>query len=195
MPGTNPDDKIDILFAFFYKNSEIVLSALTKMRTKYENLLKAVPENSLLEIIAKREYLHSPIYARISEIDKILLSAIPTMFHTEKPNSEQDLNAKIQSLLSVHGKFNREYPELLFGITNYRADHSQDNLVIETKYIRKNTTPSKATEGIAADITKIQSAYGVYFIVYDPDRAIINDDLFIKSFEEKRNDCHVKIYR
>jgi hypothetical protein len=165
------------------------------MRAKYENLLKAAPENSLIEIIAKSEYLHSPISVRVSEIDKILLSAIPKMFHPEKPKNEPDLNAKIQALLSEYGEFNREYPELLFGITNYRADHSQDNLVIETKYIRKGTTPSKATEGIAADITKIQNAYGVYFIVYDPDRAIIDDDLFIKSFEEKRRDCYVKIYR
>jgi hypothetical protein len=194
-PGTNPDDKVDILFNFFYKNSVTIFSALPKMRSKYENLLKAVPENSLLEIIAKSEYLHSPVYARVSEIDKILLNVIPKMFHPEKPKNEFDLNAKIQVLLSGYGKFDREYPGLLFGITNYIADHSQDNLIIEAKYIRKGTTPSKATEGIAADITKIQSAYGVYFIVYDPDRAIIDDELFIKSFEEKRRDCYVKIYR
>jgi hypothetical protein len=83
---------------------------------------------------------------------------------------------------------------LLFGITSYKADHSQNNLVIEAKFIRQGTTPSKVTEGTAADITKIQGAYGVYFIVYDPDKAIIDDNKFIKSFEEKRNDCYVRIY-
>jgi 7-cyano-7-deazaguanine synthase in queuosine biosynthesis len=195
LPGTNPDDKIDILFNFFRKNSTTVFSALTKMKSKYENLLKAVPENSLLEIIDKREYLYAPFYARVSEIDKTLKDAIPKMFQTEKPKNELDLNSKIQAFLSGYGKFEREYPELLFGITNYRADHSQDKLIIETKYIRNGTSPSKATEGIAADITKIHKDYGVYFIVYDPDRAIIDDTSFITSFEEKRNDCYVRIYR
>jgi 7-cyano-7-deazaguanine synthase in queuosine biosynthesis len=194
-PGTNPDDKTDILFRFFCRNSRTIFYALTKMRTKYENLLNAVPNNSLLEIIAKREYIHSPVYTRVSEIDKVLLNVIPKMFHTEKPKNEADLNDKIQSLLSSYGKFEREYPPLLFSITNYTADHSQDNLIIETKYLRNGTTPSKATEGIAADITKIQNTYGVYFIVYDPHRAITDDDLFVKSFEEKRIDCYVRIYR
>jgi 7-cyano-7-deazaguanine synthase in queuosine biosynthesis len=194
-PGTNPDDKVDILFEFLRKNSVTIFNALAKMRTKYENLLKEEPVNSLLEIINKREYLHSPIYARFSEIDKILKNAIPKMFQTEEPKNEGDFNSKIQALLSVHGKFEREYPELLFGITNYRADHSQDKLIIEAKYVRKGTPPSKATEGISADITKIQNSYGVYFIVYDPKRAIPDDDLFISSFEEKRRDCYVRIYR
>jgi hypothetical protein len=35
-----------------------------------------------------------------------------------------------------NGIFNREYPVLRFGITSYKADHSQDILLIETKYFR-----------------------------------------------------------
>jgi 7-cyano-7-deazaguanine synthase in queuosine biosynthesis len=194
-PGTNPDDKMDILYDFISRNNNSILSAARKMQYKFDNLKQPIPKNSLIEMINNREFLNSPFYTRVDEINKILLNAIPKMFQDQKPKNESDLNDKIQALLSSHGKFSREYPELSFGITNYRADHSQDKLIIESKYIREGTTPSKATEGISADITKIQNSYGIYFIVYDPYRAIIDDDLYVTSFEEKRDNCYVRIYR
>jgi 7-cyano-7-deazaguanine synthase in queuosine biosynthesis len=194
-PGTNPDDKIDILYEFIRKNNTSILFAARKMQYKFDDLKQPIPKNSLIEMVNNREFLNSPFYVRVDEINKILLNAIPKMFQDQKPINESDLNDKIQALLSSHGKFSREYPELSFGITNYRADHSQDKLIIEAKYIRKGTTPSKATEGISADITKIQNFYGICFIVYDPYRAIIDDDLYVTSFEEKRDNCYVRIYR
>jgi hypothetical protein len=192
---SNPNDKLDVLYDFILRNNNSILSAVRKMQYKSDNLQKIIPNNSLLKMIANREYLYSPIYARVKEIDNILITAVPQMFQTEKPKNEPDLNSKIQALLSSYGKFEREFPSLLFGVTNYRADHSQDYLIIETKYVRKGTTPSKATEGIAADITKIPDLYGIFFVVYDPDHEIIPDDKFISSFEQKRNNCYVRIYR
>jgi len=68
-------------------------------------------------------------------------------------------------------------------------------LVIEAKYIRGKTTPSKVSEGIAADITKYGSKnYQILFIVYDPGRAISNDDRFCGDFDSAGN-CIVKIFR
>lgn len=68
-------------------------------------------------------------------------------------------------------------------------------MIIESKYIRDNTTPSKATEGIAADIVKIPDDYGVLFVVYDPYGSIVDIDAFVAPFEQKRKNCYVRIYR
>jgi hypothetical protein len=94
-----------------------------------------------------------------------------------------------------NGIFNREYPILRFEINSYKADHSQDIFLIETKYLRAKTSPSAASNGIAADITFVQNAYVLYFIVYDPEHQILSDDDFIHGFESTRNNCFIRIYR
>jgi len=106
------------------------------------------------------------------------------------------MNDKVQGLLSTKGGFSREYPSLQFGETAYRADHAKDGLIIESKYPRGKTTKSAVSEGIAADITKISvSVAGILFIVYDPERKITDDDVFVDAFEAKRQNCFVRIYR
>jgi hypothetical protein len=75
-------------------------------------------------------------------------------------------------------------------------DHSwhEQHLLIEAKFIRNSTSPSKASEGIAADLIKYPSEVHVMFVVYDPNRAIPNDDKFRSEFEKKRP-CTVFIIR
>ena len=68
------------------------------------------------------------------------------------------------------------------------------DLLIEAKYIRKGTTPSKASEGIAADITKYSAYKFILFVVYDPDRGISDDINFKQDIEGKRN-CLTSIVR
>lgn len=110
--------------------------------------------------------------------------------------NENDLNNKIVGILnSADERWIREYPVIEFGITNYRADSSFDRLIIETKYIRGDTSPSKITDGIAADITKIPAEQNVFFIIYDPERQIKDDEGFCLSFMNRKNNCFVKVYR
>jgi hypothetical protein len=195
MPGNNPETKVEELYMFICRNNSTILAAAKKMQDRYENLLQEVPHNSLLEMLAQREYLRSPIFNRVYEINNALLKAIPLMFQREKPKNENAFNDRIQTMLSTYGKFEREYPILQFGITSYKADHSQDYLIIESKYIRGSTSPSTASSGIASDITLIPTDYGILFVVYDPERKISSDDIFINSFEEKRKNCFVRIFR
>lgn len=131
----------------------------------------------------------------VEEIDVILKKAIPDVFQREKPKNENDFNDKLHGLLNVHSEFSREYPVLQFGLSSYRADQAQGDLIIESKYIRGKTSPSVASEGIAADITKVPENYGVLFVVYDPERQIPDDDVFIQAYEGKRKDCYVRMYR
>lgn len=195
-PGKNADDSLNEIYDLFRRYGDSILRATTIMRMKHDNLRKAVEKFSFLDMVNNREYLKTPMDIRVTEIDKILKENISIMFHSEKPKNENDMNDKIKALLGAASKnFSREFPVIKFGITNYRADLSQESLLIEGKYIRKGTSPSVASTGIAADITEISDEYGIMFIVYDPDRAIIEDTEFITSFESKRKNCYVCIYR
>lgn len=193
--GTNPEDKVDALFNFISKNNALVMQGVKNMRNKHDDLLQERNENSLLKMLAQGEILRSPVLMKVFELDNILSSTIPKIFKAEKPKNENDFNDKIEGILSTQGKFEREYPPLLFGLTKYIPDHSKDFLLIESKYIRGKTSRSKASEGIAADITKAPDVYGIFFVVYDPDRSITDDKEFIESFERKRIDCYVRVYR
>ena len=82
-----------------------------------------------------------------------------------------------------------------FGLTAYKADHGEGNLIIESKFIRGGTSPSVAVQGITNDIVQIPLDYGIMFVIYDPDRAITDDEKYITSLEKARSACHVKIYR
>jgi len=191
----NADDKLDEIYDLVCRYGMSVIEAATRMRNKYDDLTRPINKNSLLGIISERQYMQTPFFNRVSEIDVILKKAIPDIFQSEKPKNEDDFNAKLHGVLNVHSEFTREYPVLQFGLSAYRADQAQGNLIIESKYIRGKTAPSVASEGIAADITKIPDGYGILFVVYDPEHRITDDDLYIKTFENKRKDCYVRVYR
>lgn len=194
--GSNADDKLDEIYGMVCRYGKSIMDAAMKMRNKFDNDLSLpINPNSLLGIISERQYMKSPILCRVNSIDAFLQETIPTMFQREKPKNENDLNDKIEAILKANGDFARESPSLQFWRTEYKPDHAQDKLLIESKYVRGATTPSKITEGIAADMTKAPAEVGFLFIVYDPDRQIPDDKQFAKAFEEKRKDCYVRVYR
>ena len=105
-------------------------------------------------------------------------------------------NDKLSAILNTQSNFAREYPIVQFGIATFKPDQSQDTLLIESKYLRGQAMiPSRATEDIAADVTKAPSECGLFFVVYDPERKIVDDGAFIQAFESKRGNCFVRIYR
>jgi len=76
-------------------------------------------------------------------------------------------------------------------------DHSfsSHNLLIETKYLRGSTTPSKITDALGADIIKYPTESNLMFIIYDPQRMIADDHDFTSTFESKRNNLTIHIVR
>lgn len=195
-PCDNPEDSLQQIHDLLMRYGDSVMRAAMQIQLKYEDLRSPIAENSFLKIISNRDYLKTPFQRRIEEIDKKLQVSIPLMFNTEKPKNENDFNDKIISLLkTADERWLREYPTIAFGITSYRGDGYYDGLIIESKYIRTNTSPSKVVEGIAADITQISEEQNVFFVVYDPERRIIDDERFCNSFMKKKPNCVVKIYR
>jgi REase_DpnII-MboI len=85
-----------------------------------------------------------------------------------------------------------EHPIVSFAGARIAPDHAlpRTDLLIEAKYVRGGTTPSKASEGIAADLTKYPQRKHTLFIVYDPHTAILDPHEFQYDFES-RGKCTV----
>jgi REase_DpnII-MboI/Queuosine biosynthesis protein QueC len=173
------------------------MEALNRIRNKHDKLAKKIPAGSLLKLIAEREYLKTPVLWLVENVCAKMKAAIPIAFQKNGPKDEPDFNDKVSAILNAEkNNFEREYPAIRFGIATTIPDHSwhEQNLLIESKFIRSSTTPSKASDGIAADLMKYPSEVHVLFLVYDPHRAISDDDKFRSAFEKKRP-CTVCIVR
>ena len=64
-------------------------------------------------------------------------------------------------------------------------DHGEDDsdILIEAKYLRGATSPTKVSDAMAADLTKYPQGRHILFVVYDPQRMIRDDQVFKRDFE------------
>ncbi len=197
MPELNEDDAVEKVWNLCRRHGEQVLKAIIRMRNIYDNPFSRIPEGSFLQMVSEREYLKEPIQRLIEAICKRLKNALPIAFQKNKPKDENDLNDKINSIIiSDKEEYAREHPAVSFGLTKVIPDHSFNKyqLLIETKYIRGSTSPSKASESIAADLTKYPAESHILFIIYDPDRSIVDDEKFKRDFE-KTGRCTLCVIR
>lgn len=193
----NDNDRAEYLWDLYHRHGNAVKSALVKMRDEYDDIFSSVPEkDSLLNLISDREYLKEDIVRLADALEPVIIRGIGEMFIKNRPKNEPDLNEKLGALLRTHdSKFRSEYPTTSFACAKVIPDHQlpDTDVLIEAKYIRTNTTPSVATEGISADLTKHQDKYTL-FAVYDPDHKIPSDEIF-KSDIESRGRNRVLVIR
>ncbi|NHM28098.1 hypothetical protein G7K71_14135 [Desulfofundulus sp. TPOSR] len=179
------------------RHGEQVLKAMKRMRDLHDDPFFKISEGSLLHMISEREYLKEPVQRLVEVMCRRLQKALPIAFQKNKPKNENDLNDKINAILaSDSDDYEREFPAVSFGLARVVPDHSFHNkdLLIESKYIRASTSPSKASEGIAADLIKYPMNCHILFIVYDPERSIVDDEKFKRDFE-RSNRCTLCIIR
>ncbi len=197
VPGMSEEQAIDDVFDLCRRHGEQVLKAIRRMREIHDHPFKALPERCFLHMVNEREYLKEPVQRLVESICKLLWIAIPIAFKRNPPKDELDFNDKVAAILQCDkNKFEREHPAVKFALARVVPDHSlaDYNLLIESKYVRGPTSPSKVTEGMAADLTKNRSSSYTLFIVYDPAGAIVPVEDFIKDFEEKGH-CKVCVIR
>jgi len=175
------------LWKLFRRHSESVKSALSNIRIEFDDIFSTIPgKDTLLSLISNREYLKDDSIRIVEKLCQILDNSVSEMFATHKPKDEPDLNQKVGALLRSHyEEIRSEYPTKSFALAKVVPDHQWESsdILIETKYIRSSTTPSVATEGIAADLTKYPKNKFILFVVYDPEHKIKTDNVFKKDIE------------
>lgn len=194
--GKRNTDKINKVFNLTQNHTNQVLSAIQRIKL-LDNPLEPKRNNTIHSYIDNREYLKPPIQRLKEKICSKLLVAIPEAYDHEKPKHENALNDLINAvLMAERNDYEREFPYFKFSISKTIPDHSYTDidLLIEAKYLRKNTAKSHITDGIAADLTKYPEDKFKLFIVYDPERRISNDNGFKRDFENKPN-CAIQIIR
>jgi len=198
IPGANEEEAVEKIWNLCRQHGQQVEMAIRRMREVFDKPFEEIPENSLLKMVADREYLKEPVQKLVNDICQRLRKAIPIAFPAKNlPKSENDLNDKVAAFLdSYKSEFEREHPAVLFAGARTIPDHSHSkyDLLVETKYARGSTTPSKVSDGIAADLVKYPQGHHILFIVFDPGRSIIDDEKFAKDFEDKGH-CTVCIIR
>jgi len=190
-------DAVEKLWQLCNCHGKQVVKAIKEICRQCDDPCYTVQSGSLLQLIKDREYMKDDSKRLAERIAKRLSESVPIAFQRRAPLNENEVNDQIQAFLqSDKDTFQREFPLTTFALSKVIPDHEaiQHDLLIEAKYVRKGTSPSKITDGIASDITKYSSAKFILFVVYDPIRGILQDDQFRKDIENKR-DCLVCIIR
>ena len=194
---TSENQAVEKVYCLCRRHGIQVAKAMNRMRNEHEDLYQELPENSLLQLISDREYLNDPVERMVNSLKEIIRVAIPGMFSTNPPTNEDDLNIKLNALTESHRyKLRREHPVISFAGRRVVPDHGSEekDVLIESKYIRGATTPSKVSEAMAADLTQFPSGSHILFVVFDPQHRIANDNDFGSAFES-RGRCTVLIVR
>ena len=195
--GGNEFERLELVRDLCKRHGDQVALAMKRMRDSHDDLYSVIPRDSLLGLISDREYMKDPVSLLVGRLCELLTPAIGRMFGANPPKDEADLNSKIGTLLNSHEvDLCREHPAVSFAGGHTVPDHGGDNadILIEAKYVRGATSPSKVSDGIAADVTKYPRDSQILFVVYDPSR-IIRDDQLFKSDFESRGRCTVLIVR
>ena len=185
----NCDDEMVLVgevWSLCSRHGDQVGQALRRMRDLHESVFAPLAQDSLLKVVSDREFLRAPIERLVTSIENRLESALPKSFRSVRPVNEADLNDKIEGLLDTwRDDLQREHPSVPFARAGVVPDFSieRGHLLIEGKYIRGKTTPSRVTEGMAADLTKYPQEAHVLFVVYDPDAAIVDRAKLKRDFE------------
>ena len=196
VPGFEDEDElVEKIWELCSRHGEHVGHALRRMRDLDEDVLGPLAQDSLLKLVSDREFLKAPIERLVTSIESRLQSALPILFQSVRPVNERDLNDKIEGLLDTwRAELYREHPTVPFARAGVVPDFTLErgHLLIEGKYVRSGTPPSKVTEGMAADLTKYLQEAHILFVVYDPDNAVV-DRASLKHDFESRGRCTVCI--
>ena len=197
VPGaTNDLELTERVWELVQEHGENVGCGIRKMRELYDDPLGDLAPSSLLELVASREHRRTPAVRLAGSIMQIVDGAVGTLFQVNRPDDERDLNSKLAALIGSHHELTSEHPTVSFACAGVAPDHTiaDADLLVEAKYVRGHTSPSKASEGVAADITKYPEKDHILFIVYDPHRRIPDDRTFTRDFEATGR-CSVQIVR
>lgn len=190
-------ERVEAIWSLMARHAKHVHDGLSKARDLYDDLFKKRSRGSLLDLVGAREHLKDEVQRCVETIIGLLVDPLQEMLADNRPKGERELNQQVGALLRSHRKdILSEHPTVGFAAARVVPDHElpDSDLLLEAKYIRGNTSPSKASEGMAADLTKYPPTAHILFLVYDPDRAVSLERRFKDDFQS-RGRCTVVFIR
>jgi len=190
-----PETLVENLHSLFTRHGAQVEEAITQFRSHYRvELLESVTKpNSLEDVLKHQEYLYTPAQVIARRLSKVLARSTMTAFATQRPESERAVQDHLQAVVDARREeMMRESPVIHLGFGSAVPDFSKLDLIMEVKYVRDRTSPSKATESIMADCSKYPKNAYLLFFIYDPDRQIKDDEKFADTIARVRP-CEVVI--
>lgn len=182
-----------LIYDLYQNHSKEIINVLEEQFIKNFNkhLSGELPDNCLISIVGKLEYLVDPLKKYADNIIKIIKEGVQAVFQRKKPQNEYEIQNQVEVLLKAAGeRLRRESPMLSYSIINTKPDFSNipyfSSLVfLELKHLNSRPKLNKIITEITSRITiyKDQGAYAI-FIVYDNDKFIDDDCEFIRDLEK-----------
>jgi 7-cyano-7-deazaguanine synthase in queuosine biosynthesis len=184
------------VYELFQRQSKDVERAFKAMRAKHDNqLLRGkLPKDCLLRTVGAGLHLEPPVKLAADRLSQIADDGLHATFRNRKPKNEIEVQDALEGIfIPLKERIEREFPVYcVLHLKGVRPDFSNGQaLAIEVKYIyEKNRTPQKIVEEMGADISHYKGKVGgVLFVVYDPEKKIVDSERF-------REEClkHPNVY-
>lgn len=197
-PNVDERQFVERVWGLMKRFGEQTLHALKTLQREKDDLGASPIKDSLLTLIADREYLREDAERLARRIAQRMRVAVPKMFRQRPPQDEVDFNNKLNGLVEHDREdYRREFPTTTFAAVRVIPDHElvAAQLLIEAKFVRGGTTGSKVSDAIAADLIKYPRSSFLLFLVYDPHRGIADDRVFSLDLERGRQRTKVILLR
>lgn len=188
----NPDATVHHYIDMLRRHAGDVLTVTRDLLQQHAmSFLKGeLPATSLLRLVAAGDHLISPRSAYIQQIIEIIGQALPKAFQSKLPNNEHEVQDAAEAALSAaKARMNRELPLIPFAGVSTKPDFSNSSQFKSTDWLFIEMKYPKTRKRLNSVITEITSRIHIYhnqgayalFVVYDPNRSIVDDDIFVKD--------------
>ncbi len=187
----NRTEASESFVAMHERHAATVYAVLQKKLQEHSSdiLSGNLEESSMLSLISAGNHKRPLFHRYFDRISDILSKGIPASCRTTKPANEPILQELCDGILKgADERLSREFPYIRWSFAQTKPDFSSDyyGIWIEIKYIRKTQSASKITDAISSDLTKYgDNEERVLFVVYDPERMIVDDEEFLAPIRKR----------
>lgn len=150
-----------------------------------------LPPNSLIRMVVTGKHLEDLKGSYVTRIRKLLSISLPPAFQTQNAKNERHVQDVAEGLfIAAKESIERESPQIPFATVSTKPDFSSNGshnpcLFLEFKFIKErkrlNSIITEMTSRVL--IYRDQGAW-VLFVVYDPERTVVDDRKFSRGFEK-----------
>lgn len=160
----------------------------TKMTELSDRLVNGdLPDSCLVALVAGREHLKDNCAAYARRLGRLMEHHVPKAFRSRAAADEPHLQDIAEAVLgAAQQPLRREFPLLPFGAVTTKPDFSDANdpLFVEMKYPRNRGDLRRiSTEMTSRVVIYRDQGASVLFVVYDPNRTILDDQEFVGAYE------------